>query len=147
MWLFLLLSAKHCRGDDMGFFDLFSRNYYQEMTKAVNDWWSSIFKPSSFYDKIDLDLTVHLCGSEEVIEKKASELAGHKIDYPGTAGLALYDQQGKPHIFILSTEIGFANREINYFSAGHELAHIIDMRNERRGDRTVDYVNPDNDRR
>jgi hypothetical protein len=131
----------------MSFWDFFKPDYYRRMTDAVNDWWSSIFKPSSFYDKIELVLTIHICGSEDVIEKKASEITGKTIDYPGTAGLALYDSSGKPHIFILSTEIGFVQQEINYFTAGHELAHIIDMHNERQGERSVDYPNPDEGRK
>lgn len=131
----------------MSLFDLFKPNLYADMTKAVNDWWSSIFKPSSFYDKIELVLTIHICGSEDVIEKKASEITGKTIDYPGTAGLALYDSSGKPHIFILSTEIGFVQQEINYFTAGHELAHIIDMHNERQDSKVVDYPNPDEGRK
>jgi len=130
----------------MSWFSFFKRDLYAEMTKASDAWWNSIYKPSGFYDRIDLNLSVHICGSEDVIEKKASEVAGHKIDYLGTAGLALYDKDGKPHIFILSTEIGFVRQELNYFTAGHELAHIIDMHNEK-GGRTVDYRDPDEERK
>lgn len=123
---------------------LFSRNYYAEMTRAVNAWWSSIFKPSDFYDKIELDLTVHICGSEELLEAKASELFGSNIDYAGTAGLALPTKvNDRWHIFCLSTEIGFVTQEINYFTAGHELSHVIDFHNEQQGNRIVDYPDPD----
>jgi hypothetical protein len=128
------------------FSNLFGSDPYPEMTNGVNRWWDTVYKPSDFYDKIDLALTVHVCGSEDVIEKKASEIMGKTIDYPGTAGLALYDSSGKPHIFILSTEIGFVQQEINYFTAGHELAHIIDMHNERQDSKVVDYPNPDDGR-
>ena len=114
------------------------------MTRASDAWWSSIFKPSDFYDKIDLDLTVHLCGSEEVMEAKYSELAGQKIDYPGTAGLASPVKiNGRWHLFVLSTEIGYVSQEMNYFTAGHELAHLIDYSNEQQGERVVDYPDPD----
>ncbi|HBJ74816.1 MAG TPA: hypothetical protein DDY86_04705 [Syntrophaceae bacterium] len=125
----------------------FKRDLYADMTQAVNRWWDSVYKPSDFYDRIGLDLSVHICGSEEVIEAKASAIAGRRIDYPGTAGLALYDSHGKPHIFIISTECAFAQREPNYFGAGHELAHILDMHNERQGARIIDYRNPDEGRK
>jgi len=128
----------------MGLFDLLKPNLYAEMTRAVNAWWSSKFKPSEFYDAIELDLTVHLCGSEEIIEAKASELFGKKIDYVGTAGLALpIKVKGRWHIFCLSTEIDFVTQEPNYFTLGHELAHIIDFYNELQVNKTVDYSNPD----
>jgi len=128
----------------MSILDLFKPNLYAEMTRAVNAWWSSIFKPSDFYDKIELDLTVHLCGNEELLEAKASELFGKKIDYVGTAGLALPIKiNDRWHIFCLSTEIGFVTQEPNYFTLGHELAHIIDFKNEQQENRIVDYSNPD----
>ena len=130
----------------MGFFSFLKPDYYRRMTDAVNDWWSSIYKPDDFYDRIELDLTVHVCGSESVIEKKASGILGRKIDHPGTAGLAFW-HEGRAHIFILSTEIGFVRREINYFTAGHELAHIIDFENNQRPGRIVDYPNPDEGRK
>uniref|UniRef100_A0A6H1ZMX1 Peptidase n=1 Tax=viral metagenome TaxID=1070528 RepID=A0A6H1ZMX1_9ZZZZ len=128
----------------MGLFDLFKRNYYSEMTRAVNAWWSSRFKPSDFYDAIELDLTVHLCGSEELLEAKMSELYGHKIDYAGTAGLALpVKVNGRWHIACLSTEIGYITQEPNPFTLGHELSHIIDFHNEQQNPRFVDYPDPD----
>ena len=130
----------------MSFWDFFKPDYYRRMTDAVNDWWKSVYTPDGFYDRIELDLTVHVCGSEEVIEKKASEILGRKVDYPGTAGLAFY-HEGKAHIFVLATEIGFVQREINYFTAGHELAHIIDQYNEQQAGRIVDYPNPDEGRK
>ena len=127
----------------MSFFSFFNRDYYQEMTRAVNDWWASIYKPSDFYDVIEVPLTVHLCGSEEVIEREASKLVGHKIDYPGTAGLA--PRIGKQcHLFVVvAKDISFATTEIQYFAAGHELAHFVDMINEEQGARITDYPNPD----
>jgi len=130
----------------MSFWDFFKPDYYRRMTDAVNDWWGSVYAPDGFYDRIELDLTVHVCGSEEVIEKKASKILGRKVDYPGTAGLAFY-HEGKPHLFVLASEIGFVQREINYFTAGHELAHIIDQYNEQQAGRIVDYPNPDDGRK
>ena len=131
----------------MGFFSFFKPDYYRRMTDAVNDWWGSVFKPDIFYDRIDLNsFSIHLCGSESIIEKKASEITGRSIAHAGTAGLALW-HEGKPHIFILSAEIGFVRREINYFTAGHELAHIIDRYNEQQHGRIVDYPNPDEGRK
>jgi hypothetical protein len=130
----------------MSFWDFFKPDYYRRMTEAVNDWWGSVYTPDDFYDWIELPLTIHACGSETVIEKKASEILGRKIDYPGTAGLAFW-HEGKAHIFVLATEIGFVQREINYFTAGHELAHIIDQYNEQQAGRIVDYPNPDDGRK
>jgi len=130
----------------MSILNLFKPNFYAEMTKAVNAWWSSIYNPSDFYDKIELDLTVHLCGSEAVIESKASRILSRKIDHQGTAGLAFW-YEGEAHLFVLATEIGFVQRDINYFTAGHELGHLIDQYNEKQGARIVDYPNPDEGRR
>lgn len=131
----------------MGFFSFFSRDYYQDMTRAVSAWWASIFKPSDFYDRIDLPLSIHICGSEEVIEEKASAIYGKKIDYPGTAGLALpAPVDGRWHVFVIASEIRFKTTEINYFNLGHELAHIIDFYNERQNVRLIDYPNPDEGR-
>jgi hypothetical protein len=129
----------------MSWFSWLKPDYYRRMTEAVNDWWSSVYTPDDFYDRIELDLTIHACGSEEVIKKKASEILGRKVDYPGTAGLA-FCHNGKPNLFVLASEIGFVTREINYFTAGHELAHIIDMTNESQGARNTDYINPDDGR-
>ena len=117
--------------------------YYAAMTKAVNEWWSEIYRPSDFYDKMELPLTIHLCGSEDIIERKASELFGSKIDYPGTAGLA-FMKGDHAHIFVIAAQgVEFAITVLNYFTAGHELAHIVDMINERQGVRITDYPNPD----
>jgi len=127
-------------------FDFFKPDYYRRMTDAVNDWWSSVYGPDDFYDRIELPLTVHICGSEDVVEEKASEILGRKVDYPGTAGLALW-HEGRAHIFVLSTEIGFVQRELNYFTLGHELSHILDMYNENQTTRVVDYLNPDVNRK
>ena len=113
------------------------------MTKAVNEWWSEVYKPSDFYDKMELPLTVHLCGSEDIIESKASEIFGSKIDYVGTAGLA-FMKGDEAHIFIITAdEVEFKTAVINYFTAGHELAHIVDMVNEKQGVRYTDYPDPD----
>ena len=131
----------------MSFWSFFKRDPYKEMVDASNDWWNSIYNPDNFYDKIELPLTIHICGSEEVIEKKASELMGRKIDYEGTAGLALpVEINGSWHIFLLSTEIGFVQREGNYFFAGHELLHIVDFFNEQQNPQIIDYLNPDDNR-
>ena len=128
----------------MSLLDLFKPNLYAEMIRAVNAWWNSIFKPSSFYDRIELDLTIHLCGSEDVIESKYEEISGQKVDYLGTAGLASPVKiNGRWHLFCLSTEIGYVTQEIDYLTAGHELAHIIDFHNEQQGSRAVDYPDPD----
>ena len=126
----------------------FKRDLYKEMTRASDAWWSSIFTPSDFYDKIELDLTVHLCGSEAVMEAKASELMGRKVDYKGTAGLALPVKiNGRWHKFVLATEVGYSQREINYFTSGHEDGHLIDYANgQHPNGRIVDYVNPDDGR-
>jgi hypothetical protein len=131
----------------MGLFSFLKPDYYRRMTDAVNDWWGSVFKPDIFYDRIDLNsFSIHLCGSESIIEEKASEIAGRQIGHAGTAGLAFW-HEGRAHILILSTEIGFVQREFNYFTAGHELAHIIDQYNERKPGRIVDYPNPDEERK
>ena len=129
----------------MSWFGWLKPDYYRRMTDAVNEWWNSFYRPDDFYERIDFDCSVHVCGSEATIEAKASEIAGRKIDFPGTAGLAFW-HEGRAHIFILSTEVGFALRELNYFTAGHELAHIIDQYNEMQAGRTVDYPNPDEGR-
>ena len=90
------------------------------------------------------DLKVHLCGSEDIIETKYSELSGQKVDYPGTAGLASPVKiNGRWHLFVLTTEIGYVTQEANYFTAGHELMHIVDFCNEQQNPRFVDYPNPD----
>lgn len=129
----------------MSFFSWLKPDYYRRMTGAANDWWNSVYKPDDFYERVDLDLSIHACGSEAVIEQKASEILGRKVDYPGTAGLAFW-HEGRAHLFVLATEIGFAQREINYFTAGHELAHIIDQYNEMQAGRIIDYLNPDEKR-
>ena len=129
----------------MSWFGWLKPDYYRRMTDAVNEWWNSFYRPDDFYDRIDMQISVHICGSEKTIEEKASAIVGYKIDYPGTAGLAFWCE-GRAHIFILSTEVGFALRELNYFTAGHELAHIIDQYNEMQAGRTVDYPNPDEGR-
>lgn len=129
----------------MSFFSWLKPDYYRRMTDAVNDWWNSVYKPDDFYDRIDMPLSVHICGSESVIEAKASAIAGYKIDYHGTAGLAFWNES-RAHIFVLSREVGFALRELNYFTAGHELAHIIDQYNEMQAGRIIDYLNPDEKR-
>ena len=127
----------------MGFFKWGRKDYYAAMTKAVNEWWEAIYKPSSFYDKMEVPLTVHLCGSEDVIESKATEIFGSKIDYPGTAGLA-FMKDNKAHIFVIASQgVEFATTVLNYFTAGHELAHIVDMINENQGARYTDYPDPD----
>ena len=128
----------------MSFFKWGRKAYYTAMTETVNEWWSEIYKPSDFYDKIEIPLTVHLCGSEDIIESKASEIYGGKIDYPGTAGLA-FMKGDHAHIFVIAARgVEFATTVINYFTAGHELAHIVDMINEKQGAaRTTDYPNPD----
>lgn len=125
----------------------FKRDLYKEMTQASDRWWSSIYKPDDFYDCIHLDMDLHLCGSESVMEAKASELMGHKVDFKGTAGLALPVKiNGRWHKFVLATEIGFSQREINYFTSGHEEGHIIDFANEQQNPQLVDYPNPDDGR-
>ena len=128
----------------MSWFRWGRKAYYAAMTQAANEWWGEIYKPSDFYDKMDLPITIHLCGSEDIIEWKASEIYGSKIDYPGTAGLA-FIKDGHAHIFVLvAKDVEFATTVINYFTAGHELAHIVDMINERQGAaRVSDYPNPD----
>ena len=127
----------------MGLFKWGRKAYYAAMTQASDEWWSEIYKPSDFYDKMEIDLTTHFCGSEKVIESKASEIYGRKIDYPGTAGLA-FIKDGHAHIFVLVAQgVEFATTVMNYFTAGHELAHIVDMINERQGARITDYPNPD----
>lgn len=129
----------------MSWFGWLKPDYYRRMTDAVNEWWTRFYRPDDFYDRIDMPLSVHVCGSEKVIEEKASAIAGYKIDFPGTAGLAFW-HEGKAHVFILSTASAFAQREMNYFTVGHELAHIIDQYNEMQAGRTVDYPNPDEGR-
>ena len=132
------------------FLNMFKRDLYAEMTAAVNRWWDSIYKPDDFYEIVEVDLTIHICGSEEVIEKEYNKLFGTSVDYDGTAGLAhpVKHSDGRWHAFIISTEIGFVTREINPFNAGHEaIAHILDMHNEQQGARVIDYRNPDEGRK
>jgi hypothetical protein len=88
-------------------FDFFKPDYYRRMTDAVNDWWSSVYGPDDFYDRIELPLTVHICG----------------------------------------TEIGFVQRELNYFTLGHEISHILDTYNENQATRVVYYLYPDVNRK
>jgi len=127
----------------MSLFKWGRKAYYAAMTKAVNEWWSEIYKPSDFYDKMNVQLTIHLCGSEDIIELKASEIYGSKVDYPGTAGLA-FMKADHAHIFVIAAQgVEFATTVLNYFTAGHELAHIVDMINEKQGARITDYPNPD----
>lgn len=129
----------------MSWFKWSRKDYYAAMIKAVNEWWSMIYRPSDFYDKLDIPLVVHLCGSENIIESKASELYGQKIDYNGTAGLAIpIPINGKWHIFVIAADqVEYETTVINYFTAGHELAHIIDFINDRQGERYTDYPDPD----
>ena len=127
----------------MSFFKFTRKDFYAGMVNEVNAWWNKIYRPSDFYDKMEIPLTIHLCGSEDIIEWKASEIYGSKIDYPGTAGLA-FMKGDKAHIFVIVAQgVEFATTVINYFTAGHELAHIVDMINEKQGSRTTDYPDPD----
>jgi len=127
----------------MSWFKWSRKDFYAGMVNEVNAWWNKIYRPSDFYGKMEIPLTVHLCGSEDVIERKASEIYGRKIDYNGTAGLA-FMKGDKAHIFVIAAQgVEFATTVINYFVAGHELAHIVDMVNEKQGARTTDYPDPD----
>jgi len=129
----------------MSFFKFTRKQFYGGMTDAVNAWWNKIYRPSDFYDKMEIPLTIHLCGSEDIIKAKYEEVFGKKVDYLGTAGLANIDpRDGKCHIFVIAaTEVEFATTVMNYFTAGHEMGHIINYLNEKRDVRLTYYPNPD----
>ena len=92
---------------------------HKAATQAVDKWFWSFWKPTSYYKRIPIKCCVHLCGSEAELRQRFKVVHGHFPATEGIGGLYSIDASGDSHIWLVS------DHRPNQWGLGHEIVHLL----------------------
>jgi len=125
----------------MGWFSWGHKEHFKIAIDKIDAWFSCIYKPHTYYDCIEFEkLRVYLFGSEQQLKDKYLEVNGSVPPWKGIAGLASVDPDGVYSIWLVVAKVD-GQVVPNYHALGHELFHLIDFQEQKKGQ--DQYPNPD----